>query len=165
MQSNWKEIELSKGKYLISDKGEVFSVVKGKIRPSHYDKDGYKIITFMTKEFNKTCKIHRLVAQAFIPNPENKPQVNHIDGNKGNNIVDNLEWVSMSENVRHAYEKLPRKKCITKKFKTKVRYLETGEVFESVREASRNTPLGRTAIISHCEKKTKISKYEYVEEK
>ncbi len=61
---------------------------------------GYKRI----KLFNKEYLAHRIIAETFIPNPENKPQVNHIDGNKTNNDVSNLEWVTSSENRRHAFD-------------------------------------------------------------
>ena len=57
----------------------------------------------------KTCEVHRLVATAFIENPFGKSEVNHKDGDKRNNDVGNLEWVTRSENVKHSYEKLPRK--------------------------------------------------------
>lgn len=60
--------------------------------------NGYPRIKFHSKRYS----VHRLVAMAFIPNPENKPEVNHIDGNKTNNNVGNLEWVTHSENVKHA---------------------------------------------------------------
>lgn len=52
----------------------------------------------------KRCQVHRLIAQAYIPNPENKPQINHKDGNPLNNHIDNLEWVTQSENMQHAQE-------------------------------------------------------------
>lgn len=76
--------------------------IKGKILSgSNYSND-YKFIPLCKNGTVKPQMIHRIVATAFIPNPENKPQVNHIDGNKKNNRVDNLEWVTQSENMIHA---------------------------------------------------------------
>ena len=66
--------------------------------------DGYYSIGLRKDGKRFKAKIHRLIAQAFIPNPENKPFVNHIDGNKQNNCIENLEWVTGSENVRHAWQ-------------------------------------------------------------
>jgi hypothetical protein len=65
-------------------------------------RNGYVKLTLLNRYKPKTFVIHRLVAQAFIPNPENKPEVNHIDGNKLNNHVSNLEWCTRIENYRHA---------------------------------------------------------------
>lgn len=62
--------------------------------------DGYRKV--LTRERVKVY-VHRLVAEAFIPNPDNLPEVNHIDGNRSNNAVHNLEWVSHADNMRHAY--------------------------------------------------------------
>ncbi len=67
-----------------------------------YNQRGYKMVNLIRDKKSKTRYVHRLVAQAFIPNPDNLPQVNHIDGNKENNDVANLEWVSAKENNHHA---------------------------------------------------------------
>lgn len=71
---------------------------------------GYPVVNlFKSKTDSRPYGIHRLVAEAFIPNPENKPQVNHLDGNKENYSLTNLEWVTASENGLHAYKELGHK--------------------------------------------------------
>jgi hypothetical protein len=95
-------IEIQEG-YYVTRNGEILSNRKfNKPTPMKpfTDKEGYMRV----KLLGKTKKVHRLVAQAFIPNPDNKPTVNHIDGNRSNNCVENLEWATYSENKQHAYD-------------------------------------------------------------
>ena len=99
----WKDIEGYEGKYRISTEGEVLSVNKDLIMAQCLGGNGY-LKTGLRRNGTKDRLItHRLVAQAFIPNPHNKPQVNHIDGNKLNNNAYNLEWCTPKENTEHAY--------------------------------------------------------------
>lgn len=90
--------------YLIYNNGKVYSLNLKKFLRIHKDSCGYNHVTLYkgTKKDRKTFKVHILVAKLFIPNPLNKEEVNHIDCNKNNNCVSNLEWVSRLENVRHA---------------------------------------------------------------
>ena len=82
--------------------------ILGKIRTPSLSFDGYEEIHLQNAQQRTSyyARVHRLVAEAFIPNPENKPQVNHIDGNKRNNAVENLEWVTAEENTQHAIQHL-----------------------------------------------------------
>lgn len=94
----WKDVPFDSN-YKVSNYGRIFSKRTNKILKGELTEKGY-IRVALTE--HKRYLVHCIVAQTFIPNPENKPQVNHIDGNKQNNYVDNLEWCTQSENMRHA---------------------------------------------------------------
>ena len=113
----WKDIEGYEGLYQVSTCGNIKSLAKPrkngngrcyiqkeKLLKQSFTSTGYKKVELYKDGKRKSFKVHRLVAIAFIPNPDNKPEVNHIDGNKINNNIDNLEWVTSSENTIHAYE-------------------------------------------------------------
>lgn len=90
--------------YSVFDDGRILNESTGKFLQGTIRENGYKVFRLSKDGIKKGFFGHRLVAEAFIPNLENKPIVNHKDGNKLNNCVDNLEWVSSSENVQHAYD-------------------------------------------------------------
>lgn len=98
----WKDIKGYENIYKISNLGRIKSLKKGGLILSLKNASGYINATLKNNNNISYCKVHRLVAQTFIPNPLNKPCVNHIDGNKHNNCVENLEWVTYKENFEHA---------------------------------------------------------------
>jgi hypothetical protein len=113
----WKDINGYEGFFMISNQGRVKSLdrviehtnhglclIKGKLRKLPISDKGYHKVGLNKDGKTKKFAVHRLVAQAFIPNPESKPQVNHIDGVKTNNNVSNLEWVTNYENAYHAID-------------------------------------------------------------
>lgn len=93
--------------YKISDQGRVYSVrrpnTKGGLLRPRRDKNGYVTVMLYLNGEKINKKIHRLVASSFIPNPELKPEVNHINGQKSDNRSSNLEWSTPSENIKHAF--------------------------------------------------------------
>lgn len=95
----WKQLN---NQYLVSEKGDILNVKRNKLRKHDINKKGYKWLKL--QNFNKKWLVHRLVATLFIPNPDNKPQVNHKDGNKLNNHYSNLEWCTNYENHLHSYK-------------------------------------------------------------
>jgi hypothetical protein len=115
----WRDIEEYKGFYQVSNLGRVRSldrnvscfkdrqgVVDGRILIPKKSRVGYLRVNLSVSSKVKTRNIHRLVANAFIPNPENKDQINHLDGDKTNNTTTNIIWSTCSENILHAYREL-----------------------------------------------------------
>lgn len=100
-----KEIELEGRKYILYSDGNIYSYSKNRLLKLSTDKDGYKY--FSSK--HHTYRIHRLITLYFIPNPCNKPQVNHKNGIKDDNRIENLEWVTCSENIIHSFKELGKK--------------------------------------------------------
>jgi hypothetical protein len=105
----WKDIANCKNSYLISNKGNVKSLIarankKEFIMAINLDKDGYEVVGLFINKKKILKKVHRLVALAYIENPLNKPQVNHINGVKTDNDVNNLEWCTAKENIRHSFK-------------------------------------------------------------
>ena len=113
----YKDVVGYEGLYQVSDLGNIKSLArtiyktdgttqtfKDKTRSCTFNGRGYLQLGLSKEGKYVTKKVHRLVAMAFIPNYENKKEVNHKDGNKANNILSNLEWCTASENVQHAYD-------------------------------------------------------------
>lgn len=104
MEEIWKDIKETGNKYEISNKGRLKNKKTQKILSIKNSKGWYLSIRLLINGKYKTFKIHRLVAQYFVPNPNNLPIVNHKDLNKQNNFAENLEWTTYKANTQHAIE-------------------------------------------------------------
>ena len=106
-QEQWKPIQEFNGEYEVSNLGRVRSMKRyygmvGRIMPQTIQRKGYYAVTFWMNNKAYCRKVHRLVIEAFTPNPDGLPCINHIDGNKLNNHVSNLEWCTYQANMQHA---------------------------------------------------------------
>ena len=164
MGKMWKEIHGTDGKYLISTAGKVMAIsrrvkfgnvyrwTKTKLLTPRDNGKGYLELEFLGKH----RYIHRLVAEAFIPNPQNLPQVNHKDENKSNNCVENLEWCDRVYNTNYGTG-IERSK--EKRFGDRfvVINLDTGEVYQTPKDASRATGIHNDSISRVCKGKSKTA--------
>lgn len=108
MNEEWRDIEGYEGLYQVSTCGRVRRINKDKRCPQYkylnpYVDFGYFKVILSANGVSKNHLLHRIIAKAFIENPLNKPCVNHIDGNKKNNSLNNLEWTTVQENTKHAF--------------------------------------------------------------
>ena len=164
MEKLWKEIPGTDGKYLISADGEVMAIsrrvkfghvyrwTKTKLLTPRDNGKGYLELEFLGKHHY----IHRLVAEAFIPNPYNFPCINHKDENKENNSVENLEWCDYSYNTNYGTR---TKRAKEKRFGGRfvVINLDTGDVYQTPKDASRVTGIHNDSISRVCKGKSKTA--------
>lgn len=166
--------------YLIDKKGNIFSVRKNKYLKWSINRDGYAKVTLHKNKYKKMFSVHRLVAQTFIPNVNNLPQINHKDGNKLNNNVNNLEWCTAKHNMNEAVRiglfenarKINRENAIknnlcknyilaNKKTKKKVNKYDKEknflETYESITEASKQNNIPISSISFVCKNKRKTA--------
>ena len=169
MEEIWRDIKNYEGLYQVSNLGRVKSLSRyirhwrggllfreGRIMTPRVNKYGYLQLSLNKNGKYKTFTVHQLVAKAFVPNPNKFPAVNHIDENKTNNIVDNLEWCENKYNCNYGTRNKRIKyyqKNDTKKSKPILQYSLTGEFikeYPSIHEANRQTGIDRKSIMSVC---------------
>ncbi len=177
MKEIWKDVENYEGLYQVSNLGRVKSLITNKILKP--DIGLYKVVRLYKNKKGKRVYVHRLVASSFIINSDNKPMVNHIDGNKLNNKIENLEWVTCQENNRHAFDTglnkgsygmLGKTGKLNKKSKVVLQYDLDGNFIKewySLGEIARKLNVSNTNIWACCKGKRKKSKgyiWKYKEE-
>lgn len=145
MSEVWRTIPGYDERYLVSDKGSIIGP-RGSNKP-FTARDGYKIATLYSNGVRVRKGVHVLVATAFIPNPENKPQINHKNGIRDDNRVENLEWVTCSENNLHRRRVL---KGGGGRPKRPVICIDTHTVYPSITEAARVSGLAVEKILMVC---------------
>lgn len=158
--------------YSVSSAGSVRNDRTGHILRTATSNSGYLCVKLWSGGKGKNCFVHRLVAAAFVPNPHGKPEVNHIDGDKSNNIPSNLEWMTAAENKRHCREVLGKINKHTdpsaahEACKKRVKCLDTGEEYESITAAAKSIGVTQGTLSAHLigkNHKCRGMLFEYVE--
>ena len=146
----WKNIEETGNLYSVSNKGVVKRNKDGKIMKQNVHPNRYMNVLLTSGGKQRNYKVHRLVAKAFIPNPENKEQVNHKDETRTNNRVENLEWATTSENINYGTRNERVAKAVSKtKSKPVLQFTREGKFiaeFYGASEASRDTGICTSSI-------------------
>lgn len=152
----WREVPCNSN-YEVSNTGRVRRIGSKSDRIPN-DSKGYLAVGLYANGKGSTKRIHRLVAEAFIPNPDNKPEINHKDGNRYNNSSSNLEWVTKRENCRHAWDNNLIGPSYGMRGKTNpnggrkgkpFKIVETGEVFNTLEECEQAID-GNNRHINDC---------------
>ena len=149
-----KEYPLNKN-YLVFEDGRIYSKRFKKFLTPKKNHDGYLRVQIWENNKCHFVSWHRIIAQTFIPNPDNKPFINHKDGNKQNNSVENLEWCTQKENIKHAWETGLSKhrlneKCHSKPVKCFDRQGNFIKEYPSMMQAERETNICHTTIFHAC---------------
>ena len=172
MEEIWKDIEGYEGLYQVSNMGNVRSLnyhLTGKtqiLRP-RFNGRGYLRVILCKDRKGKGHSVHRLVAATFLPNPDGLPQVDHIDEDKTNNRVENLEWCDCAHNINHGThnERIASARLNNPRISKRVRCVETGKVYPSQSEVARQTGIAKSNISAACRGKYKTAggfHWEYV---
>lgn len=148
-----KDIKNYEGLYAVDEDGNVWSYRSKKYLKPVIVSGGYCRVDLRKSGEHNNCYVHRLIAETFIPNPENKPQVNHKDENKLNNSVSNLEWTTAQENNNYG----TRNERIRKAHNKKIYCVELDKIFESGKKAAEELGLHNSHITSCCKGKQKTT--------
>jgi hypothetical protein len=173
----WKDIKDYEGLYQVSNLGRIKSLerykdnhgtkqlIPSKMKSTRKDSQGYLLLDLYKDNKSKTVRVHRLVAEMFIDNVENKETVNHIDGNKENNCIDNLEWATYKEQNNHFYKNNLKSeeniskaiKAMNKALSKRVRCLNDNKEYVSASDAARTIGISPSLIMRCCRGKSKMA--------
>lgn len=151
-----KDIAGYEGLYAITSCGRVWSYISNKFLKTFDDKDGYKCVKLYTNKSNKCFKTYRLVAEAYIPNPDNLPEVNHIDENKDHNYINNLEWCS--HNYNNNYGTRNKRMAKNKMKYKKIRCIENNKIYDNYDDISNDLNIKRSYLATDMVKCIKNNK-------